>query len=308
LPLNVDTLVLVDFNIGKLESASKVWPNLSFLNPLEVRPCFRERLLLFISLFLSDVPRRALQAIGVGVTLRHVVPPGTTVCLWNPYSMFHFGVAEVVGGVEVAIFTPEYSLPRAVKCVRGPEVIRSIYNLDGSIFVPISIEHAFVRDDALLAIYLTKLDVNQGSGSGWAEHRQIRRIENRLIAFGLEMYRRGVRTEFFLHYADRSDEGLSRLPAEARQLVNLGDSLQTLSRRQIGLSGVSTIGFQLTSLGIPQAFALTVAEGERTPFLLWARGQETILDVDSPDDVWMLQLLRCFPEPAQAVFQSPDDG
>lgn len=282
-----------------------MWPDLSFLNPLEVHPCLSERVLLFLSLFLSDVPRRALQAIGVGVTLWHIIPPGTTVCLWNPYSMFHFGVAEVLRGVEVAIFTPEYPLPRAVKCVRGPEAVRSIYGLDESIFAPISIEHAFVRDDALLAIYLTKFDVNQGSGSGWAERRQIGRIENRLIEFGLEMFRRGVRTEFFLHYADRSEEGLSRLPAEARQLVNLGDSLQTLSRRQIGLSGVSTIGIQLTSLGIPQAFALTVAEGERTPYLLWARGQETVFDVDSPDDVWMLQLLRCFPESAQAVFDTP---
>lgn len=303
----VGGLVLIDYNIGKLESASKVWPNLSFLNPFEVRPCFSERILLFMSLFLRDSARRALQATGVAVTVRRVIQPGTTVCLWNPYSMFHFGVAEVVGSAEVALFTPEYPLPRAAKCVRGPEIIQSIYNLDASIFVPTLTEHTFVCNDALLAIYLTKLDVNQGSGSGWAEHRQIRRIENRLIAFGLEMWWRGVRTEFFLHSSDRSDEGLSQLPPEVRQLVNLGDSLQTLSRRQIGLSGVSTIGFQLTSLGIPHAFALTVAEGEHTPYLLWARGQGTVLDVDSPDDVWMTQLFRCFPEASHAVFQFPDD-
>lgn len=305
LPLlqNAASPLLVDFNPSKLKPATELWPKITFLNPFEVRPCLLERVLLAVSLVLLDVPRRALQAIGIGITLRRAVPTDTKVCIWNPYSMFHFGVAEMIGVVEVSVLTPEYPLPRRVKRIHGPEVIRSIYGLDESIFVPIEIEHSFVRDDVVLAIYLTKTEVSQRRGTGWAEHRQIRRIEERLIAFGVEMSRRGVRTEFFLHYSDRTDEALARLPAELGQLVNLGDSLRTLSRRQIGLSGVSTIGFQLSSLGIPQAFVLTTAEGEQTPYITWARDQDNVLDVELSDDEWVLQLSRCFPDAASAVFR-----
>ena len=59
----LNTRLLVDFNEQKLESASQIWPGLSFLNPFELRPSWTERLLLAGSLLLPDVYRRSLQAL-----------------------------------------------------------------------------------------------------------------------------------------------------------------------------------------------------------------------------------------------------
>lgn len=301
------TRLLVDFNAGKLEPASKIWPRLKFLNPFDLRPCWVERFLLAVSLLLTDVSRRSLQAIGVATTLRSRLAVGTKVYLWNPYSMFHFAVAELNEVDEISIFTPEYPIPSRVKNVTGPKIIGSIYGLDEEMFVPLPVAHSFAREDSVLAIYLTKLEIEKDVWSGWAEHRQIRRIEDRLVAFGLEMSRRGVRTEFFLHYSDRSDAGLAALPAEAHELVNLGDSLRMLSSRQLSLSGASTIGFQLSSLGIPHAFVLTVGEGEQTPYVSWAKEQDTVLDVDASDDDWVACLTKCFPGVATGVLLDSRD-
>ena len=220
--------------------------------------------------------------------------------------MFHFAIAELTDVEEVVIMTPEYPIPDGAKKIRGPEIIQSIYQLDEAMFDPIPVVHSFARSDPLLAIYLTKLNIEKSGWAGWAELRPIRRIEDRLIAFGLEMSRRGVRTEFFLHYSDRSDAGLTCLPAEVRHLVNFGDSMRMLSRQQISLSGASTIGFQLSSLGLPHAFVLAVAEGERTPYVSWAQAQDTVLAVNASDDDWVSCLLRCFDVASEVLLRSAE--
>ena len=301
-----DSALLVDFNPGKLEAAAQVWPELSFLNPFELKPTPTERFALVVSLLLTDIPRRAMQAVGLAFTVRANVGK-SDLFLWNPYSMFHFAMAEVASVSGLTILTPEYPLPSKRSKIVCPEVIGQIYHLKDDEYTPIEIPHTFVRDDPILGIYLTMTTIQHEGWSAWAEQRQIRRIEDRLVAFGLEMAGRGVRTEFFLHYSERSEEALRKIPYEIRDLVNLSDSLNSLSSRQLCLSGASTVGFKLSSLGLAHAFVLTVAEGEVTPYVTWAKDQDNVLDVDASDAEWVASLTKCFPEAASEVLlPSPD--
>lgn len=296
-----DGRVLVDYNAGKLAAARDVWSDISYVNPFNVRPSQIERVCLLLSLFLRDVPRRALQAVGVAVTVGENKGQDASLFLWNPYSMFHFGIDEVLGSSGVVVVTPEYPLPRRAGSIIAPEVVREMYDMSDKVFEPMRIHHKFVRDDPLLAIYLSKLLPEKNGWVSYAEFRQARRIENRLVRFGIEMARLGVPIEFFLHYSERSKVGVNALPEGARPFANLADSLTSLSSRQIAISGSSTIGIKLASLGIAHAFVFTISDGERTPYTGWADSQPNRLDVGATDEAWVDLLYNRFPSEAAAV-------
>ena len=292
--------VLLDFNPTKFGSGVKVWPSISFLNPFELRPTLIERCCLMVSLLLRDVPRRALQAVGLGWTVKSNTQ-GARVFFWNPYSMFHFAIAEVVGICEITVLTPEYPLPSGNPKVVGPKVVGEIYGLEKDQFRAMDIPHSFVREKPVLSLFLSKTTIHHARWSGWEEQRQVRKIEDRLVAFGTEMIRRGVETEFFLHYSERSREMVEQISYPIHEYVNLGESLHSLSSRQICLTGASTISFKLASLGVPHAYVLTVGEGEDTPYLNWSRQQENVLDVEASDDDWVACLWQWYPKVAAEI-------
>lgn len=300
----IDGSILVDYNEAKLVDGREIWTDISLLNPFDLRPTWMERAALLLSLGLRDTSRRALQAVGLATTVMANSQANTSFYLWNPYSMFHFGIDEVLGADEVAIFTPEYPLPRRCRVVVAPEVVQQIYGIPDRAFRSIEIPHQYVRDKPILAIYLTSSEESEVGWKAWAEHRQIQRIESRIIDFGLQMARRGVAVEFFLHYSERSVEKHFDRAEEFLKLVNFGDSLQTLSTQQISLCGASTIAFKLASIGVPHAFALVTSDGEWTPYTEWASVQPNLLEVDGTDEEWVGVLRRCFPSISDVVFGS----
>jgi len=265
--------LLVDHNSSKLAHAERVFGiRFALVDPRAVRHLWRWRVLLVLACALPDRLRAVLTSMIHSANLRHHLAPGEQVYLWNPYALLQYAVDELVS--SEAAYHLEASYPPLRKTGRafGSSVALEVLGYPPERQVLALQPWTFTRDDAVLVVYLTKLDA------------VYRRPAELALLDAVRVWRAATINpiEIFLHYSDRRVAALD--PRHADFFAEFGDlvthcgSLEFSSLAQISLSAGSSIGLDLLSMDIAH-FVVTdgiAAGGQRD-------GWRSYLDPSRPD-------------------------
>ena len=294
--------LLVDHNSSKLAHAERVFGiPFALVDPLSIRHLWRWRVLLLLGCALPDRLRAVLTSLIHAANLRHYLASDEQVYLWNPYTLLQYAVDELVSSEAAYHLEASYPPLRQTGRAFGSAVALEVLGYPPERQVLALQPWAFTRNDAVLVIYLTKLD-------------EVYRRPSELALLDAVRAWRAVTSdpiEIFLHYSDRgvaaSDPRHADFFAEFGDLVTNRGSLEFSSRAQISLSARSSIGLDLLSMDIAH-FVVTdgvAPSGERDGWRSCLdRSRPDVLQIGDGVDEWLRKIRSSQTELFDRVFEA----
>lgn len=296
--------VVVDSNHNKALHAERVFGRpMVIVDPLAIRHNLRWRVALLLTCMLPTRSRAVAVALVHARNLSGRLTTEQRVYLWNPYTLMQFAVSEVLAVEATYHLTASYPRLRSVEKAYGCEVALDLLGYAASERVNSLQPWSFTRDEPVLVIYLSKLEVLHRFES-----------ESRLLdAVRAWRQKTTAPIEIFLHYSDRQNARQERRNSaffdEFGHLVTESDSLGCLSTHQISLSALSTVGLDLLSMNVAH-FVMLPSVAVPEPLLDWRSRldhhcAETLRYEDSPDR-WMASIRDHHPDLFKTVFAAWD--
>lgn len=300
--LPVGAALLVDHNPRKLSHAERVFGiALTLIDPLSVRHQWRWRFLLVLACGLPNRVREVATSMIHAANLRHYVRSDEKVMLWNPYTLLHFAVDELLVSEATYHLSASYPALRRARVAHGCSVALELLGYEQSRRVETLQPWSFERRDPVLVIYLSTLKDVAGHPSELSLLRATRAWRDKTV----------VPIEIFIHYSDRDtaehDPQYAEFFREFGGLVSDRDSLVSSSVQQISLSALSTIGLDLLSMDIAHFVVAPEISGNRR-----VDGWQSRLDYSRSDvlrlgdgvDQWLQQIRSSRPELFHRVFKA----
>lgn len=294
--------VLVDHNPRKLSHAERVFGTpLTLVDPLSLRHQWRWRFLLVVTCGLPNRVRVVAASMIHAANLRHYLRSDENVFLWNPYTLLHFAVDELLGAEATYHLSASYPALRRVRVAHGCSVALDLLGYDRSKRVETLQPWRFERRDPVLVIYLSTLKDVICDAPELSLLRAAREWRDRTV----------VPIEIFIHYSDRGtalhDPRYTDFFREFGGLVNDRDSLVSSSRQQISLSALSTIGLDLLSMDVAHFVVVPEISGDNPGGAWQSRLDQTrtdLLRVGDGVDQWFQQIRSSQPELFHRVFKA----
>lgn len=301
-PPRACSALLVDHNPRKLAHAERVFGiPLVLIDPLNLRHQWRWRFLLVLASGLPNRIRIVATSMIHAANLRHCVPAGQSVFLWNPYTLLQFAVDEMLGSEATYHLSASYPALRHVRVARGCSVALDLLGYDRSQRAETLQPWSFGRRDPVLVVYLSTLKDVVDHSCELGLLRAVRAWRDWTVA----------PIEIFIHYTDRGtaahDPRYEQFFREFGGLVTDRDSLNSSSLEQISLSALSTIGLDLLSIDIAHFVVAPEISGSG-PIDGWQSRLELsrsdVLRVGDSVDQWLRQIRACQPDLFQRIFKA----
>ena len=295
-------LVLLDANENKVRHAEREFGEPCFR--VDVTRCplrLRARIHLFLCVLVPGRLGTIIACMVLARNLRHVLPSGSRVALYNPYFLVQYVAAEYFVVEKVFHLAADYPRVESARHVFACAAVHQIlgYRVEQRRFT--LQPHSVAEDIPVVRVYLTQI-------LGLVTYRE----ESSLIDFARWLRSRSdVRVEIFLHYVDRdieeTDPRSRSLFEDFGTSVRRDDSLQTLSACQISFSALSTIGYDLLSSDIchvvvfnPDRHETLVPVSDRLES--WRAERADVIAYDTPYLGWLQAAFDVDKASFEAVF------